>query len=99
MPDSGRTKRPMRERSRPPPRDPRVDSSPPSGEADAPSPRPPSSRPTADAAASRVAALEAELTRIRQLHASDADQVAAMLVRIADAERSRKAAEERAAES
>jgi hypothetical protein len=91
----------MRERSRPPPRDPRVDSTPPSAQEDAPLAglaRAPSARPR-DAAASRVATLEAELARLREQHAADADQVAEMLVRIADAERAKSAAEKRATES
>lgn len=46
-----------------------------------------------------MATLEAELARLREQHASDADQLADMLVRIADAERARVAAEQRAAET
>jgi len=78
-------------------RDPRVDSSPPSGQEDMPMKRP-SLRP-ADAAVARLASLEAEIARLKKQHADDADQLAAMLVRIADVERARIAAEQRAAES
>jgi hypothetical protein len=98
MPDWGKSKRQVRERSHPPPRDPRADSSPPSGREDVPLQRIPSSRPT-EAAAHRVANLEAEVGRLRDQHAADADQLAEMLVRIADVERARTAAEQRAAES
>jgi|HubBroStandDraft_1064217.scaffolds.fasta_scaffold105419_2 hypothetical protein len=99
MPDSGKSKRQVRDRSHPPPRDPRVDSSPPFARDDTPLQRVPSSRPTADAVATRLANLEAEGARLREQHASDADQLAAMLVRIAEVERARTAAEQRAAES
>src|SRR5580658_752143 len=99
MPDSGKSKRQVRDRSHPPPRDPRVDSSPRFARDDTPLQRVPSSRPTADAVATRLANLEAEGARLREQHASDADQLAAMLVRIAEVERARTAAEQRAAES
>ena len=104
MPDWGKPKRQPRERTGPPPRDPRVDSAPPSRQEDRSSlrpssSRPPSSRPTPGAAVSRVAHLEADVGRLRDQHASDADQLAEMLVRLAALERATAAAENRAAES
>lgn len=99
MPDWGKPKRQLRERTGPPPRDPRVDSAPPTGEEDRHLQRAPSSRPTSSAAAARVANLEAEIARLRDQHASDADQLGAMLVRLATVERAMTTADNRAAES
>jgi hypothetical protein len=58
--------------------------------------RGPSSRPKVDPV-SRIAVLEAEIERMGQERAHDADQIGEMLVRIAGAERARAAAESRAA--
>jgi hypothetical protein len=46
--------------------------------------------------AARIASLEAEVARLKAARSNDADQVAEMLVRIADAERAKAAAEQRA---
>jgi chromosome segregation ATPase len=54
--------------------------------------------PAADIVSARVERLEAELARVRDERAQEADDLAAMLVRIAEAERERAAAEGRAAE-
>jgi hypothetical protein len=99
MPDWGKPKRQPRERTGPPPRDPRVDSAPPSRQEDKHLQRAPSSRPTSDTAGTRITTLEAEIARLREQHASDADQLGAMLVRLATVERAITAAEQRAAES
>src|SRR5580704_9156474 len=91
MQDWGKSRRPGRERSRPPPRDPRADSDPPATIEETPLQpvaRGPSSRPKVDPV-SRMAALEVEIERLGQERAHDADQIGEMLVRIASAERSR----------
>jgi len=78
-------KRPIRS-GRQAPRDPRTDSAPPARD-DMPvqaSTRPPSAR---------IALLEAELARVNQERADEADDLATMLVRIADAERAKAASE------
>jgi len=49
-----------------------------------------------EALPTRVAALEAELRRLKEARSTDADELARMLVRIAGAERARSMAEERA---
>jgi chromosome segregation protein len=95
MPDSGKTKRPVSERLRL--RDPRVDSSPPSARVETVNRR--ASRPRLEAAAVRIASLQAEVDRLTAERANDADTVAEMLVRIADAERAKTAANARAAEA
>src|SRR5260370_10162215 len=95
MPDSGRTKRPSSQRLRL--RDPRVDSSPPPARAENVHRR--ASRPRLEAAAIRIASLQAEVERLKADRANDADTVAEMLVRIADAERAKTAANARASEA
>jgi chromosome segregation ATPase len=50
----------------------------------------------ADALPARIAALEADLARLTEARGVDADELARMLVRIAEAERGRATAEERA---
>jgi colicin import membrane protein len=56
-----------------------------------------SSLPRVDAAPARIAALEIELARLAEERGAEADELARMLVRIAEAERARAAAEERSA--
>jgi hypothetical protein len=109
MPEWGKSKR--QPRGTQPPRDPRVDSVPPSSLEEAPLrrhtpqkvaqhvPRTPSLRPMSDASAARIVALETEVSRLREQHASDADQLGQMLVRLAEMERATAAALARAAES
>jgi chromosome segregation ATPase len=46
--------------------------------------------------AARIAVLESAIARLKEERAADADDLAAMLVRVADAERDREAAEDRA---
>ena len=75
-------------RSRPPTRDPRAEGS--------IAPRRPQSRPRLEVLPARIANLEAELRRLKEARATDADELARMLVRIAAAERARAMAEERA---
>ena len=99
MQDWGKPRRPnreVRERSGPAPRDPRADSDRPAAPEEAPlvSGRPPS-RPRTDAIG-RIAALEAEIERMKSERAHDADQMGEMLVRVATVERTRAAAENRA---
>jgi hypothetical protein len=89
MPESGKSKRAGRDRSRSV-KDPRVDSTPP--EADEDDPAEPSPSQPADPAG-RIAALQASLERLRSERAADADQIAEMLVRSATVERTRAAAE------
>jgi chromosome segregation ATPase len=92
MQDWGKSRRPPRERSRPPAKDPRADSEPPASSEETPlRSRPPSSAPRVDSA--RIAALQADIERLKSEHAHDADQVAEMLVRIAAAERAREGSE------
>jgi NADH dehydrogenase [ubiquinone] 1 alpha subcomplex assembly factor 7 len=90
MSEKGKTKRPPARptRTRPPARDPRLDSAPPATDD---GPIPPSASP-------RVAALEAEVARLKAERSADADDLAQMLVRIAEAERKRRAAEDRSTE-
>jgi hypothetical protein len=98
MQDWGKSRRPPRERSRPPPRDPRADSAPPASTEETPLQavaRPPSSRPRPEIA-TRLFALEADLERMKSDRAHDADQIGEMLGRIAAAERTREAAVARA---
>jgi DNA repair exonuclease SbcCD ATPase subunit len=71
---------------RPTPRDPRADSA-------APPREPTSMHPVA-----RIAALESELARVQQERESEADDLAAMLVRIAEAERAKGTAAREALE-
>lgn len=100
MQDWGKPRRPGRDRSRPPPRDPRADSDPPASSEEVPLqafPRIPSSRPRGSDPPARVTALEAEVARLLGERAHDADQLGEMLVRIAAAERARASAETRAA--
>jgi chromosome segregation ATPase len=52
-----------------------------------------------DAPATRIATLEGEAARLRDQHASDADQIAEMLVRVAASERAKHASERQAAEA
>lgn len=68
-------------------RDPRADSSPPLRPENVGRPR-----PTPDSAPSRLAALQTEVARLTHEREQEADDLAAMLVRIADAERTRTAA-------
>jgi hypothetical protein len=91
MPESGKSKRAGRDRSRPV-RDPRVDSTAPEADEEG-SAAPSSPRPPIDDAGSRIAALEADLEQVKAERAADADQIAEMLVRSATAERTRTAAE------
>jgi len=56
------------------------------------------SRPPSESIAGRVAGLEEELDRLRAERAEEADQIADVLVRIAEAERARLAAEQRIGE-
>jgi hypothetical protein len=87
-------KRPIKS-GRQAPKDPRADSVPPSGD-DAPPHT--MSRPNVNTLPARIAALESELARAHQERAADADDLATMLVRIADAERARAASVEKALE-
>lgn len=107
MAEVGKTKRPPARPVRGPFKDPRIDSSPPPREEEvlSPSPRraslpriPAASRPPAESIAVRVAGLEEELDRLRAERAEETDQIADVLVRIAEAERARAAAEQRVAE-
>jgi chromosome segregation ATPase len=99
MSETNKPKRPhsksARARSRPPPRDPRVEDVeiPRDVVAEA---RPLEARPRADALTARIASLETELARLKEDREADADQVARMLVRIAAAERAKAEAEHRA---
>jgi chromosome segregation ATPase len=54
-------------------------------------------RQKVDAMPARIATLEAELARVNEARGADADELAQMLVRIADAERAKVSHEERAA--
>src|SRR5579884_3423426 len=108
MAEAPRTKRPPGRTAQRAYKDPRIDSSPPVLDEEVqlgPRPSRPSSpripvasRPPAESIAMRVAALEDELGRLRAERAEEADQIADVLVRIADAERGRAAAEARVAE-
>src|SRR5579862_5300319 len=94
MSDTARPKRlslQARSGSRPP-RDPRSESRPPTTDD-------PRRRRTAGSESSppRMAAIAAELTRMKEERGAEADQLAKMLVRIAATERARATAEERAA--
>jgi hypothetical protein len=99
MSESGKpSKRPPKSaRPRARARDPRVDTSPPPRE-EAPLRRIPHSIPSKanESAGARIAALELEISRLRETHAADADGVAEMLVRVADLERERATAQEKA---
>jgi hypothetical protein len=89
MTDSGKTKRTARPARRvsKPPRDARAEES---------TPPPPETRrqsaPAANVVANRLAALQAEVARLTRERAADADDLAAMLVRVADSERARTTA-------
>jgi chromosome segregation ATPase len=83
MPPTG--KRPSRS-GRPFTRDPRIDSTPPPGDIGSVHP------------VSRVSALESELARVRDEREAEADDLAAMLVRIAEAERAKATSARAAAE-
>jgi hypothetical protein len=89
MTDSGKTKRTARpgRRASKPPRDARAEES---------TPTPPDTRrqsaPAANVVPNRLSALQAEVGRLTRERAADADDLAAMLVRVADSERARTAA-------
>ncbi|HEY3821261.1 MAG TPA: hypothetical protein VGL81_29045 [Polyangiaceae bacterium] len=83
MPPPGK-KRPIKS-GRHASRDPRIDSAPPAAEEA-------QVQVTSRPPASRIAALEGELERVNKERAADADDLATMLVRIADAERGKAAA-------
>jgi hypothetical protein len=77
-------------------RDPRIESTPPRQEETVTlSRRPP--MPSGSIRPLRVALLEDEIAKLNQERANDADDIAAMLVRVADAQRLTEAAEQRAA--
>src|SRR5689334_3695503 len=86
-----------------PTRDPRIDSSPPSARDETPLARPPASSrhalPHSASSDARVAALEAELERLRAERATEADEFASMLVQIAESDRMRAAAQTMASEA
>jgi len=114
MGESGKPKRPHAKlgglRSHPPARDPRVERPSPeaNGAASPPLravhdqevrlPRTASVSRHTDAVAARIAALEVELARLGEERGAEADELARMLVRVAEAERARATAEERSAE-
>jgi chromosome segregation ATPase len=89
MTDSGKTKRTARpgRRASKPPRDARAEEA---------TPTPPETRrqsaPATNVVSNRLSALQAEVARLTRERAADADDMAAMLVRVADSERSRTAA-------
>jgi chromosome segregation ATPase len=99
MSDTLKSKRPPsktgRPRSRPPPRDARAEDSLPSldGEAE---PRRMTVRPTLELLPARIAVLEAELVRLKDERGAEADELARMLVRIAESERAKAATEQHA---
>lgn len=113
MGESGKPKRPHPKpeghRSHPPARDARVERpSPDANGAASPPLRVPNeheARPqrtgtgprNTDGVAARIAALELELARLGEERGAEADELARMLVRVADAERARVTAEERSA--
>lgn len=86
-----------RPRSRPPARDARVEGMATPHHSESP-PRRTASRPKIDALPARIAALEDELARLKEERGAEADNLARMLVRIAEAERARTVAEDRAHE-
>ena len=92
MAQTGKTKRPARP-SRQPSRDPRIDSTPPPREETA---YRVSSRPSVNAMPVRIAALEAEVARLKEERSEEADNLAAMLVRVAEVETARTLATQRA---
>jgi hypothetical protein len=99
MPPTAKNKRSGRSGRPPsrPPRDPRNDSTPPPREEETlRRPSRPISRPVVEALPVKVANLEAELARSREERDAEADDMAAMLVRIADAERATAVALKRA---
>lgn len=89
MTDSGKTKRTARpgRRASKPPRDARAEEA---------TPTPPDTRrqsaPATNVVPNRLTALQAEVARLTRERAADADDLAAMLVRVADSERARTAA-------
>ena len=99
MSDGAKTKRPPRKslRSFPKHRDARAESLPPPRRPAEPEPRAPS-KPPSPRARGPAHDPEAELAHLRNALAAEADQQAEMLVRLAQTERARKAAETRVAE-
>ena len=85
-------KRPTTRSGRPIARDARLESAPPARSETAP-------QTAARATTSRIALLEAELAQVNKERAADADDLAAMLVRIADAERGKASATQRVQEA
>lgn len=94
MTESIKTKRPAKPARRisRPPRDSRADSAPPVQEETF------VRRASADIIPTRIAALQAEVTRLTSERAAEADDLAAMLVRVAETERAKVAAMTRAGE-
>lgn len=95
MSERAKTTRPQRTR---PARDPRIDSLPPAVDEEAPLKAKPL-RSGADPLHARVALLEAEVESLKVARAADSDDLAQMLIRVAEAERLRAAAEQRAADA